>query len=128
MYRSGTEEQFTELAQIWRIFRHTKEILRRKKECERRLAQDKRIEEKRKGEEIRQVAMQRLSSMLSDNYNTTCSYYIYFAGKRGHSSDSSPSNLEYSILPDQDEEEDEEELPVRTEKRSRGVFNYFIVV
>lgn len=128
MYRSGTEEQFTELAQMLEDIQTYQRDFEEKKECERRLAQDKRIEEKRKGEEIHQVAMQRLSSMLPDNYNTTCSYYIYFAGKRGHSSESSPSNLEYSILPDQDEEEDEEELPVRTEKRSRGVFNYFIVV
>lgn len=46
MYRSGTEEQFTELAQMLEDIQTYQRDFEEKKECERRLAQDKRIEEK----------------------------------------------------------------------------------
>ena len=60
--RSGTEEDYTELAQLLEDIQSYQKDFEEKKENEKQAAVEKRLEEKRKGEAIRKAAMQRLSS------------------------------------------------------------------
>ena len=69
--RSGTEEEYSELAQLLEDIKSYQKDFEEKKECEKLAAHNKRQEEKRKGEEIRKTAMQRLSSKeacINKNY------------------------------------------------------------
>ena len=63
VYRSGTEEELTELMELLHDIITYENDCAHKKESEEMAARRKREEEKQRGEQLRKAAMERLSSM-----------------------------------------------------------------
>lgn len=62
-FRSGTEEEYTELAELLEDIRSYQRDFEEKAAEEKKSADEKKRQERRKGEEMRRLAMEGMSSM-----------------------------------------------------------------